>query len=324
VRRSNSVYVCRIMQHGGGTELTPHEQHQLKRYRDLLKGALRSVSLSANELYLIWEAVQDTIIDASTARHMVHDLVVGVRMRKLDDVYSVDMPLLCRKLASYNDLQRMAILDALEQVELLLPQLPMLQALAAVGLISEPSDVHETSSNTITAWIAQTNSLVDTTLRGQARPPAPLLVAHDLIAPNILVGWAGGWAYWDADQQYWSLADWHTLGKRYPMLASQLVQVAEQAQGFDPQQLATDLIELGNHVFYPKARYQLDETMYLVARWDGENTWWFDLPTTSEQVLTVEEESGILWMEMRAQLGMGTRHRWSYGLYTIADLRPLA
>lgn len=306
----------------GGITLTLQEHQQLKRYRDLLQGALRSVSLSANELYLIWEAVQDTIIDASTARHLVHDLVTSVRMRKLDEIYDVDMPLLCRKLASYNDLQRMAILDALEQVELLLPQLPMRKALAAVGLLTEP-DSQVTEPDEIVTWISEANALGDAALREQARPPAPILAVHEFIAPHTLVGWAGGWAFWDASQQYWRQADWPSLNRRWPMLASQLVQMAEQTTGFNSRQVAADLIAQGCRVYYPKARYQLTEDMYVTARWDGETTWWFNLPTTSEQVLTVEEESGILWMEMRAQLGMGTRHRWKYGLYTVADLRPL-
>lgn len=312
------------MQQGqGGRTLTSHEQQQLTRYRNLLQGALRSVSLSANELYLIWEAVQNTIIDASTARHLVQDLVASVRTRRLDETYDVDMPLLCRKLASYNDLQRMAILEALEQVELLLPQLPKRQALVAVGLLSESAGSEESAPDSIAAWIDAANAIRDAARREQARPPMPVLVVHDFIAPHTLVGSAGGWAFWDADQQFWSQADWLSLNQRYPMLASQLVQMAEQTTGCDFSQVAADLRAKGCRVFYPKTRYRLTDDMYVTARWDGETAWWFDLPTTSEQVLTVEEESGILWMEMRAQLGMGTRHRWRYGLFTIADLRPL-
>lgn len=304
--------------------MTPNEQNQLQRFRDLLRGALHTVVLSANELYLIWDAVQDTIIDASTARQLVHDLITSVRLRRLDEVYDVDMSQLCRKLTSYTDLQRMAILDALEQAEILMSHMSMKEGLVAVRLLSDSSDEHDTSQvASITAWIRQVNSLDDLNEREQARPPVPFLMVSGATTSYTLIGWAGGWAFWDIKQPYWIEADWLRLSQLYPLLPSQVVQAAELTSGFHAEQITHYLETQGCQVIHPKAKYQLDDEITVVARWDGEASWWFDLPYNSELVLTVEESSGILWVEMRAQLGMGTRHRWQHGLFTMRDLRAI-
>lgn len=303
--------------------MTEHDLRDVARYRDLLRHALRSVSLTYGEALLLYESLQDTVIDASTARQLHLEIQTAVRYKQLDAKYAIDASTLISKLCSYDDLQRMAIVDAIEKSGEATGG-AIDERLSAAGLrtvsIGSATDADTVDLST---WINNVNTSYAAEQRGTVRPEHVLFEVIEGIKPDLLICTDHGWAWWENSQNAWQLPDWPNLAQKYPLLPSQVVQRASRLSHGNPSEITNLLMRQGCQVFTPKLCYRLPDDTILTARWDGDVEWWFDTADGGEIVITIENNTGILHAELRSELGMGSRRRWRNSLFSCRDLSPL-
>lgn len=304
------------------------DSRDLARYRDMLQRALRSLSLHPDELLLICDALQNTLIDVSTARQLPHEVLAAIRYGQLDEKRHVDAQALIAKLTAYNDLQRMALVDAAERV-MEKPAQQWEEEWQALGM-GVPQQTGDLSGGgqvgTDAAWAARVNAEAAPAQRHLLRPDVVWAEIRTGIEPNLLLYTGTAWLWWDAKQTAWLPAPWEELAARYPLLPSQAIRSIATRAGADTQVVqaaAEALMRQSCVVLFPKRQYALPDGTMLIARWDGDAQWWFDLPGAGETVVTVDQHTGVLCAELRSELGMGSQRRWRGGLFTLGDIRPV-
>lgn len=300
------------------------ESRDLARYRDLLQHALRSVCISSREALLLCDALHDTLIDASTARQLHHEVLSATRHSQLEERYSVDIAAFTARLCSYTDMQRMAIVDAIEKAcegnDGTLETRLMATGLLA-GKKSDPGLDSVDLIEKINEWIAHINDTYAPDQRRGMRPDNMQLEVSEGIAPNMLVFVGDKWAWWDEEQKAWFPVHWPDLARKHPLLPSQAAQRVSQICRQEFSKVLKAFTSSGCAYFLPKAQYSLPDGTVLTARWDGEAQWWFDLTDADETVVTIDSGSGILCAELRSELGMSSRRKWHNGMFSYTDLR---
>lgn len=87
----------------------------LERYYTLLQRALKQVSFTVEEACLLADALNGILIDANTVQLLWANVSDAVSLDRLDQKWGVDGQALVEKLRGLNDIQAMAVADAVER-----------------------------------------------------------------------------------------------------------------------------------------------------------------------------------------------------------------